>query len=97
MDVFTKFIRIYPVQTTSTKDAIDKVQFRQSVFGNPCRIIADKDAAFMPNDFKTYREQENIEHITITNGVSRGNGHAEQVHGTLIPVKIKLSLEDPLK
>ncbi|KAG5895995.1 hypothetical protein JTB14_005101 [Gonioctena quinquepunctata] len=36
-----------------------------------------------------------IQNLTITTGVPRGNGQAERVNRIIIPVLIKLSLEDP--
>ena len=65
VDTFAKFIWIYPVQTIPTKDALDKLQLQQSVFGNPCQIITNKDTAFMSNDFKTSFEHVNIEHLQL--------------------------------
>lgn len=65
--------------------------------GNPRHIISDKGPAFSSNDFKTFCEQEHIEHIPIVTGVSLGNGQIERFHVTLIPVLTKLSLDDPTK
>lgn len=97
VDAFTKFIWIYPVKSTSTNDALEKLKHQQTTFGNPRRIISDKASAFTSKEFQKYCQDENVEHITITTGVSRGNGQAEKFYATLIPVLTKLSIEDPTK
>ncbi|GFV42942.1 retrovirus-related Pol polyprotein from transposon 17.6 [Trichonephila clavipes] len=42
-------------------------------------------------------DEENIQHLQIATGVSRGNGQVERIHRTLIPVLTKLSLDDSTK
>lgn len=61
------------------------------MFENFLRIITDKGTAFTSNDFKTYCDTENIEHIVITTGVQRGNGQVERIHTVKIPSLSKLS------
>ncbi|GFX72088.1 transposon Tf2-9 polyprotein [Trichonephila clavipes] len=43
IDSFSKFVWIYPVKSTSTKDALDKLILQQTIFGNPSKIITDKE------------------------------------------------------
>lgn len=97
VDAFTKFLWIYPVKSTSSKDALEKLKLQQITFGNPNRIISDRGSAFTSTDFKKFCEDEKIELITTTTGQPRGNGQVEKFHGTLIPVITKLSLDDPDK
>ncbi|KAF2894202.1 hypothetical protein ILUMI_11971 [Ignelater luminosus] len=40
---------------------------------NPTRVITDKGTAFTTQEFKTFCEEQEIEHVTITTGVPRGN------------------------
>jgi len=51
---------------------------------NPQWIISDRGAAFTSGDFKKYCASENIEHIKITTGVSRGTGQIERIHYTCV-------------
>lgn len=97
VDGFTKFVWLYPVKSTSTKEVIDKLKLQNITFGNPVRIISDKGTAFTSNDFQTYCQDENIEHITITTGIPRGNGQVERIHESLIPILSKLSIDDSTK
>jgi len=78
VDGFSKFVWIYPTKTTNTKEVLEKLRSQQKVFGNPCRIISDRGSAFTSDDFQNYCREENIEHILITTGVSRGNGQVER-------------------
>lgn len=67
----------------------------QQTFGDPHRIISDKGTAFTSSQFKNYCTEHNIEHITTTTGVPRGNGQVERINRIIISVLTKLSLENP--
>ncbi|GFU23089.1 transposon Tf2-9 polyprotein [Trichonephila clavipes] len=54
-------------------------------------------SAFTSKLFNDYCDEENIQHLQIATGVSRGNGQVERIHRTLIPVLTKLSLDDSTK
>ncbi|GFU41725.1 hypothetical protein TNCV_1076201 [Trichonephila clavipes] len=97
IDSFSKFVWIYPVKSTSTKDALDKLILQQTIFGNPSKIITDKGSAFTSTEFQKFCQEESIEHVQITTGVPRGNGQIERMHETVIPVLTKLTIEEPEK
>lgn len=97
IDAFTKFVWIYTVKSTTCEEVISKLELQREVFGDPFRIITDKGTAFTANDFKTFCERGNIQHITITTGVPRGNGQIERIHNIIIPVLTRMSVNDPLK
>lgn len=91
---FSKFVWLYPTKTTNTKEVLDKLTMMQQIFGNPRRILTDRSTAFTSSDFNNYCTVEDIEHITVTTGVPRGNGQVERVNRTIIPVLTKLSLDN---
>ncbi|GFT23819.1 transposon Tf2-11 polyprotein [Trichonephila clavipes] len=97
VDAFTKFTWLYPVKTVSAESALEKLKQQQKTFGNPIRIISDRGSAFPSKLFNNYCDEENIQHLQIATGVSRGNGQVERIHRTLIPVLTKLSLDDSTK
>ncbi|GFX47184.1 transposon Tf2-8 polyprotein [Trichonephila clavipes] len=97
IDSFSKFVWIYPVKSTSTKDALDKLILQQTIFCNPSKIITDKGSAFTSTEFQKFCQEESIEHVQITTGVPRGNGQIERMHETIIPVLTKLTIEEPEK
>ncbi|GFT24237.1 hypothetical protein TNCV_2064651 [Trichonephila clavipes] len=97
IDAFTKFVWLYPVKSTSSRDALDKLKQQEITFGNPRRIITDKGTAFTSKEFREYCENENIQHLSITTGIPRGNGQIERIHSSLIPILSKLSIDDASK
>ncbi|GFW92667.1 hypothetical protein TNCV_519831 [Trichonephila clavipes] len=97
VDAFTKFTWLYPVKTVSAESALEKLKQQQKTFGNPIKIISDRDSAFTSKLFNDYCDEENIQHLQIATGVPRGNGQVERIHRTLIPVLTKLSLDDSTK
>ncbi|GFW89041.1 blastopia polyprotein [Trichonephila clavipes] len=88
---------ISPVKSTSSRDALEKLKQQEITFGNPHRIITDKGTAFTSKEFREYCENENIQHLSITTGIPRGNGQIERIHSSLIPILSKLSIVDPSK
>ncbi|GFU66244.1 transposon Tf2-6 polyprotein [Trichonephila clavipes] len=52
IDAFTKFVWLYPVKSTSSRDALDKLKQQEITFGNPHRIITDKGTAFTSKEFR---------------------------------------------
>ncbi|GFS75332.1 retrovirus-related Pol polyprotein from transposon 17.6 [Trichonephila clavipes] len=70
---------------------------QEITFGNPHRIITDKDTAFTSKEFQEYCENENIQHLSITTRIPRGNGQIEWIHSSLIPILSKLSNDDASK
>ncbi|GFX87351.1 hypothetical protein TNCV_3369211 [Trichonephila clavipes] len=97
IDAFTKFVWLYPVKSTSSRDALEKLKQQEITFGNPHRIITDKGTAFTSKEFREYCENENIQHLSITTGIPRGNGQIERIHSSLIPILSKLSIDDASK
>ncbi|GFW87859.1 transposon Tf2-8 polyprotein [Trichonephila clavipes] len=97
IDAFTKFTWLYPNKSTTAQEVIERLKLQQKTFGNPSRVISDKGGAFRSNEFEDYCADEQISNVQITTGVPRGNGQVERIHGVLIPVLTKMSIEDPTK
>ena len=97
IDSFTKFIWLYPVKSTTTKEVLSKLELQKQIFGNPVTIISDRGTAFSSLEFANYCKQEKIQHTMITTGLPRANGQIERINRTIIPVLTKLSLDDPTK
>lgn len=95
VDAFTKFTWLYPTRTTNATEAIEKLKQQAVTFGNPRRIISDRGAAFTSKNFADYCTEENIQHLTITTGIPRGNGQVERINRIIIPVLTKLAAPTP--
>jgi len=65
------------------------------IFGNSKRVISDRGTAFISKDFDNYCKDQEIKHITIATGVSRGNGQVERIKRVIIPILTKLSAPNP--
>ncbi|GFU02763.1 transposon Tf2-9 polyprotein [Trichonephila clavipes] len=81
IDAFTKFVWLYPVKSTSSRDALEKLKQQEITFGNPHRIITDKGTAFTSKEFREYCENENIQHLSITTGIPRGT---DRLNGLIV-------------
>lgn len=86
IDAFTKFCWLYPTKTTSAKDAIARLELQSITFGNPFQIVSDRGSAFTSEDFKTYCDEEKINHIKITTGLPRANGQIERLNSVITSV-----------
>lgn len=95
IDAFTKFVWLYPTRSTNTAEVLNHLMQQSAVFGNPRRIISDQGSTFTSHDFKSYCEDEGIEHSLIVTGIPRGNGQIERINRTLIPLLTKLSMPQP--
>lgn len=97
IDSFTKFTWLYPTKSTTSQEAIKKLESQQQIFGNPACIVSDRGTAFSSKEFQDYCDNEGIKHVLITTGLPRANGQVERINRTIIPILTKLSLEDPTK
>lgn len=97
IDGFTKFVWLYPVKSTTSREVISKLELQKSIFGNPAQIISDKGTAFTSSEYQEYCKDEGIKSICVTTGLPRANEQIERLNRTIIPVISKLSIDDPLK
>lgn len=97
IDGFTKFCWLYATKTTGCNEVLNKMEQQQIIFGSPRRIVTDRGAAFTANDFETYCQTNDIDHVLITTGVPRGNGQIERLNSIIISVLTKMSLQEPKK
>lgn len=95
IDAFSKFVWLYPTRSTNTAEVLNHLIKQSAIFGNSRRIISDQGSAFTSNDFRSYCEDEGIEHCQIVTGIPRGNGQIERINRTLIPLLTKLSIPQP--
>jgi len=98
IDSFTKFIWLYPVKSTTTKEVSSKLELQKQIFGNSATIISDRGTAFSSLEFfSNYCKQEEIKHSMITTDLPRANSQVKRINRTIIPILTKLSLNDPTK
>lgn len=97
IDSFTKFVWLYPVKSTQAIETLDKLKQLSVTFGNPKRIVSDKGSAFTSNIFMEYCAEQNIDLITCTTGIPRGNGQVERINRIIVASLTKLSMDNAEK
>lgn len=91
IDAFTKFVKLYPVNTTSTKEVCAALQKYFDVYSRPRRIIADRGTCFTSLEFASFMLDHNIEHIKTAVASPQANGQVERVNRVLTPMLGKMT------
>ena len=80
IDAFTKFVKLYPVKTTSTKEVCSALDKYFAYYSRPRRLITDRGTAFTSKDFAEYCTHNNIQHIKNAVASPQANGQVERVN-----------------
>lgn len=91
IDAFTKFVKLYPVNTTSTKEVCAALQKYFDYYSRPRRIIADRGTCFTSQEFENFNAERNIQHIKNAVASPQANGQVERVNRTMGRMLGKLS------
>lgn len=83
IDAFTKFVKLYPAKTTSTKEVCAALDKYFSYYGRPRRLICDRGTAFSSNEFREYMIEHNIQLIKTAVAAPQANGQVERVNRVL--------------
>ena len=83
IDGFTKFDKLYPVNSTSTKDVLACLNKYFEYFSRPRRIITDQASCFTSFEFANKLKDWNIEHVKIAVGSPQANGQVERMNRTI--------------
>jgi len=91
IDEFTKFVKLYPVKNTTSKEAITYLTQYFSYYSRPQSIISDRGTCFTSAEFKEFLKENNIEHVLTTTASPKANGQVERINRTLDPMLEKLT------
>jgi len=91
IDSFTKFVKLYPTKTTSSKKAISCLQQYFEHYSRPKMIVTNRGSCFMSAKFREFLSECEIKHVQIATGSPQANGQVKRVNRTLIPMIVKLS------
>lgn len=83
IDAFTKFVKVYPATSTSTKEVIRTLEKYFEFYSRPARLISDRGTCFTSNEFTTFIEKHNIQHIKNAVASPQANGQVERVNRVL--------------
>ena len=94
IDNLTKFVKLYPSRTTSTKSVIKALEEFILERGLPGRIISDRGSCFTSKEFEEFCETNGIKHTLNSARHPEGNGQVERVNRTIIPM-IAIAIKNP--
>lgn len=91
IDGFTKYVKLYPTISTSTKEVRCSLDKYMEYYGRPRRIVSDRGTCFTSGEFSGYLFDRNIEHVRVATASPQANGQAERVHRVLTAMLGKLT------
>jgi len=62
VDAFTRFTWLFPVKSTTSKEAIKHFTWLFHNFGNPNTLVSDRGTAFTSQEFSEFLRNKNIKH-----------------------------------
>lgn len=86
VDAFTKFVKLYPAKSTSTREVICSLQKYFDYYSRPRRIISDRGTCFTSFEFSEFLLNCNIEHVKVAVASPQANGQVERVNRVLTPM-----------
>lgn len=91
IDAFTKHVKLFAVNSTSTKEVILSLERYFSFYSQPRRIITDRGTCFTSLEFAEFLVKNNIEHTKVATASAQANGQIERVNRILKASLGKLS------
>lgn len=91
VDAFTKYVKLYAVNSTSTKEVCACLDKYFECYSRPRRIISDRGSCFTSLEFDAYLSENNVEHVKIATASAQANGQVERVNRVLKAMLGKLS------
>lgn len=95
VDSFTKFVKVYPATSTSTKEVCRALEKYFEFYSRPARVISDRGTCFTSLEFSEFMEKHNIQHIKNAVASPQANGQVERVNRILKNMLGKLT--EPLQ
>ncbi|XP_063994848.1 uncharacterized protein LOC135172624 [Diachasmimorpha longicaudata] len=83
VDAVTKFVKLYAVKSTGSKETIDCLKDYFRNYSRPLAVVSDRGSSFTSAEFKDFVEENNIRHILIATGSPKANGQVERVNRVL--------------
>lgn len=89
VDAFTKFVKLYSVNTTSTREVVCALQKYFDYYSRPRRIISDRGTCFTSLEFSEFLIRNHVEHVKVATASPQANGQVERVNRVLTPMLSK--------
>lgn len=91
VDGFSKFLKLYPVRTTSSSETISALLLYFQAYSRPLRIVSDRGTAFTSREFENFVDAHNITHIKVATASPQSNGQVERFNRDIIPLLAKIT------
>lgn len=95
VDAFTKFVKLYAVHSTSTKEVCVCLSKYSEYYSRPRRVVSDRGTCFTSLEFESYLLENNIEHVKVASASPQANGQVERVNRVIKAMLAKIS--DPVQ
>lgn len=80
IDAFTRFTWLFPVKSTTSKEAIKHFTWLFHNFGNPNILVSDRGTVFTSQEFSEFLRNRNIKHRLVAVATPQANGIVERVN-----------------
>ena len=91
VDAFTKYVKLYAVNSTSTKEVCACLDKYFECYSRPRRVISDRGSCFTSLEFGAYLLDNNVEHVKVATASAQANGQVERVNRVLKSMLGKVS------
>lgn len=91
IDAFTKYVKLYPANSTSTREVTAALEKYFGYYSRPRRVITDRGTAFTSAEFGEFMNERNICHIKVATASAQANGQVERVNRVMKTMLGKLS------
>lgn len=95
VDAFTKHVKLYAVNSTSTKEVCACLDRYSEYYSRPRRVVSDRGTCFTSHEFESYLLDNNIEHVKVASASPQANGQVERVNRVIKAMLSKIS--DPIQ
>jgi len=90
VDALTKFMKLYAVKTTTSRETIRCLKDYFSAYSKPKTLISDRGTSFTSKEFEDFVKEINIQHVKIATASPQANGQVERYNRILAPALGKL-------
>lgn len=91
IDLFTKFVKLYSIKSTTSKEVIACLSQYFAYYSKPKVIVLDRRTAFTSKKFNDFIEENTIKHVNIATGSPKANEQIERVNRVIIPMLAKIT------
>lgn len=83
VDAFTKYVKLYPVVSTSTREVTASLEKYFGYYSRPRRVVSDRGTCFTSAEFEDFPLKRNIDHVRVATASPQANGQVERMNRVL--------------